>query len=404
VLKLDLKVIGDKIETMVLDAVYRWDVMLEKVMKYIDENEKRPANGNKNIEIRSMGKWIYHQQENYTQHKYNMKNQSIYTKWKYFLEEYEEYFMSNEEEWINKLMEVKKNINENKKKPSSSKTQKNINNCIYLLGCWIDTQIANYKNNKKNMKKSNIKKIWEEFIIEYKQYFISSEEEWKNNLIEVKFYIEKNKKRPSQIDKIKDIQKLGSWINTQLINYEKKQYIMKKINIREQWEKFILEYKQYFILNEDEWKNNLTKIKDYILKFNKRPSEADSNEDISYLGKWISHQLLNFKKNIGIMKNNYIKKEWNEFINNYKKYFLSFDEIWKNKLLDLKKYINEYKKRPSPVDKNKEIQQLGSWINMQLYNYKNNKKNMKDLSIRKTWEEFIKEYIEYFPNIIKDNK
>jgi len=51
---------------------------------------------------------------------------------------------------------------------------------------------------------------------------------------------------------------------------------------------------------------------------------------------------------------------WTTFINSneYKVYFLSNNEIWLNKLDQLKEYINEHNKLPSTIDKNPSIKQL----------------------------------------------
>ena len=100
-----------------------------------------------------------------------MKCDVIRNKWKEFIEDlkYKQYFISNEEEWYIKLAEVKKYIDDNKKKPN--RFNKNIN--IKQISRWIETQQINYKKNIKNMVDINIKNKWKEFIEDpkYKQYF-----------------------------------------------------------------------------------------------------------------------------------------------------------------------------------------------------------------------------------------
>jgi hypothetical protein len=70
---------------------------------------------------------------------------------------------------------------------------------------------------------------------------------WKNNLNLVKNYIDKNKMRPSTESKNIEIKKLGNWLNAQNQNYKNNKYIMKDKNIKEMYENFIKEYKEYFI-------------------------------------------------------------------------------------------------------------------------------------------------------------
>ncbi len=50
------------------------------------------------------------------------------------------------------------------------------------------------------MKDSNIRKLYEEFIEKYKEYFLDNNENWLNNIKLVSDYINKNSKRPSTID------------------------------------------------------------------------------------------------------------------------------------------------------------------------------------------------------------
>jgi hypothetical protein len=166
---------------------------------------------------------------------------------------------------------------------------------------------------------------------------------------------------------------------------------MKNEDIKKQWEEFIKEYKQYFISNEEKWIQTLDKVKEYINTHNKLPSSTDKNKEIKVLGIWICHQKANYPDK-EIMKNEDIRKLWEEFIKEYEEYFLSNEEIWKHKLDKVKEYINTFNKLPSSTDKNKEIKVLGSWIGTQKAKYPD-KQIMKNEDIRKQWEEFIKEYL-----------
>jgi superfamily II DNA/RNA helicase len=71
------------------------------------------------------------------------------------------------------------------------------------------------------------------------------------------------------------------------------------------------------------WEDNLTKVKKYIDDNKKRPSTTDKDETIKQLGKWLSHQTENYKGNKHNMKDENIKKKWEEFIQDdkYKEYF-----------------------------------------------------------------------------------
>jgi hypothetical protein len=202
----------------------------------------------------------------------------IRVKWEEFQEEYNSYFISNEEIWMDNLNKVNEYINSNKKRPSDSDKNKDIK----VLGSWIHCQQTNNTQNKCIMLLiPEIKVKWEEFLEEYKEYFQSNEETWMNNLNKVKEYINTNKKRPSTIDKNKDIQILGSWIGTQQKNYKKNKYIMLTPEIRLKWEEFLEEYNNYF--NSDDNKSVITESTDITNKCeedNDIIEETDEEEEI----------------------------------------------------------------------------------------------------------------------------
>jgi superfamily II DNA/RNA helicase len=198
--------------------------------------------------------------------------------------------------WTRNLEEVKKYIDENNKRPSTIDNNKNIK----YLGIWLAHQQKNYLKYQQIMSNENIRDIWTNFINndKYKKYFLSNEQEWKNNLEEVKKYINVNNKRPSSEDKDKNIKYLGNWILHQQRSYLENQMIMSNNNIRDIWKNFINDekYKQYFLSNEHEWKNNLEEVKKYIDENNKRPSNGDENIIIKKMSKWICTQQCNYTK------------------------------------------------------------------------------------------------------------
>ena len=219
--------------------------------------------------------------------------------------------------WNNKLKLLEDYIIENKKRPS--RCDKNTD--IRVLGIWVSHQLKNYKKNKTIMKDENIRKQWEEFKEKYKEYFMSNEEVWIFNLELVEKYIIDNKKTPSEKDKNKDIKVLGIWVSNQQKNYKKNEYNMKNENIREHWGELTEKYQEYFMSYEEAWIFKLKLVEKYIIDNKKTPSRCDKNKYIKVLGKWLSHQQQNYKKNEYNMKNENIREQWKEFIEKYKEYF-----------------------------------------------------------------------------------
>jgi hypothetical protein len=147
-----------------------WYITLEQVKKYMDDNNKRPSSHDKDDHIKYLGSWFTSTQpQNYSKKDKIMENIEIYNEWTKFIndEKYKKYFLTNEDEWIIILNDVKKYIDTNNKRPTSQ--DKNI---IYRkLGNWI---IANTKKFKtKSMNNEEIYKKWTEFINDpiYKKYF-----------------------------------------------------------------------------------------------------------------------------------------------------------------------------------------------------------------------------------------
>ena len=164
------------------------------------------------------------------------------------------------------------------------------------------------------------------------------------------------------------------------------------------WTNFINDekYIKYFVSNEDIWNNKLKELKLYVNENKKRPSIKDINTKT--LGLWLSDQLTNYKTKKKIMAKNKIYDNWTNFINDekYIKYFVSNEDIWNNKLKELKLYLNDNNSKPPIKDINTKT--LGLWLSTQTTQYKTKKKIMSKNEIYDNWTNFINDekYIKYF--------
>ena len=369
-----------------------WNEKLIKLEEYIIENGKLPFTTDKNKNIKILGLWVSTQKQNYKNNTWIMKNEEIKKQWEEFIEKYKEYFKSDIEKWKENLNKLKKYIIENGKLPST--TNKDIN--IKSLGIWLSTQKKNYKNNELIMKNEEIKKLWENFIEKYSYLFKSDIEKWKEKINKLENYIIENEKLPSQYNKHINIKSLGSWLSTQKKNYKNNELIMKNKEIKKIWENFIEKYSYLFKLDIEKWKENLNKLENYIIENKKLPSQYDKDINIKSLGVWLLSQKQHYKNNEYIMKNDEIKKQWEEFINKYNDLFKTNKELWIDNFKQIEEYINKYNKLPSKNDKDKNIKYLGCWLSHQKNKYKNNTGIMKNEEIRGLWEQFIEKYKELF--------
>jgi hypothetical protein len=93
---------------------------------------------------------------------------------------------------------------------------------------------------------------------------------------------------------------------------------MKNLKIYKLWEEFQEKYSEYFMSNEEQWKNTLIKICKYIDENKKLPSQYNKNDSIKKLGKWIQYQKQNYAKKERIMKTSLENRElWEEFREKY---------------------------------------------------------------------------------------
>jgi hypothetical protein len=147
-----------------------WMKKIEWVMKYIDDNKKRPSSEDINKEIKAYGQWASQQKNYYIKNESIMKNEVIRNKWNIFINDnkYKQYFISNDDRWINTLEIIKKYIEDEKKLP----TKYNKNKEIKQLGKWLSTQQQNYSKKEHLMIDKLIREKWELFINENKKYYL----------------------------------------------------------------------------------------------------------------------------------------------------------------------------------------------------------------------------------------
>jgi superfamily II DNA or RNA helicase len=299
-----------------------WMKTLEEVKKYIDENNYRPSANkqNSNPRIQQLGRWINIQKYNYDKKIKSMSNKNNYNEWTIFINDikYKKHILITPyDKWYEILEKCKEYIDKNRKRPNA---KINIDKNIKQLGEWIGTQTKNYKNKTQIMSNNEIYNTWNEFINDekYKIHFcVSNEDIWYEKLDEVKQYINKNHKRPTEcIKDNEEIKKLGRWLCQQIVNNNKQQHLLTNNEIKNEWNNFITDpkYKEHFKSRDNDWYDQLNKVKEYINVNKKRPSSKDKNQDIKKLGMWIVKQKKNYNNKKFIMSDNKIYDKWKEFI------------------------------------------------------------------------------------------
>jgi len=375
-----------------LDNTEKWLLKLAKVKEFINENKKRPSSHSKNDDEKKLGNWIGTQVKNYKTKSHIMTNPQIYDTWNSFTQEYTEYVMTNEEQWLLKFESVKAFIDNYKKRPT--KESKNlVEKC---LGNWISDQLTNYKTKLQIMKNPEIYDTWTQFTQEYREYVMTNEDQWFLTFESVREFMDNYKKRPSRNSKNTDENTLARWIDNHQHNYKTKIDIMKNPQIYDTWRSFTQEYAEYVMTNEDQWFLKFESVKAFMDNYKKRPSSTSKNVDEKRLGRWIGTQVTNYNTKSKIMKNPQIYDNWTQFTQEYAEYVMTNEEQWFLTFESVKAFIDNYKKRPSPTSKIVDEKTLGYWISAQLTNYKTKSNIMKNPQIYDDWTQFTQEYAEYF--------
>jgi hypothetical protein len=362
----------------------KWDRNLATVIKYIEDNSKLPSSENSDPEIKYIGLWLLNQKRNYLNSEYIMADTHIRKLWEDFYSKNEQLFMTNTEIWIANYNALKKYIQLKRKLPSVC--NKNIE--IKKLGGWTTNQKQNYSKKDNAMKDIQLLNMWESLINEYPEVFMSRKELWLNKYNILKQYIEINNKLPTESDE----KILNTWVRSQKENYPTKEQIMSDIEIRKLWEKLISENVTLFMKIDEIWKNNLDKCNKYIQANHKVPSTRDKNSEIKYIGSWLSKQKGDYINERFTFKDINIRKLWEKFNETHKNYLMQNKEKWMDNLNASKTYIKKFGKKPSEKDTDAKIKYLGKWLSHQRENYSTEKKSMKDVNIRKLWEEFTEEF------------
>jgi hypothetical protein len=359
----------------------KWAQVLDELKAFINDNKRRPSVGSKDKEEKQLAQWTTDQQK-----LKNKMDANRYSLWTQILEEYKEYFVSDDELWLQKIEALKSFINDNKKKPSEDSKILSVK----TIGRWLSNQNTNYKNNKMDANRTS---LWTQFLEEYKEYFLTDDELWLQKLEALKSFINDKKTRPSQHTTDINENSIASWFGTQQQTYTNNKMDANRSPL---WILFLEERKEYFPTEDDKWFIQFEEVKTFMDANKKRPSTSSKNIEEKSLGTWLTNQITNYKNKLQRMSDEKYYKLFQTFLKEHKKYFITDDEIWFEILEEVKTFMDAKKKRPASSDKNATIAKLGRWVGQQKLNYKNKDRglSLSHINNRTLWEQFSKEYLD----------
>jgi superfamily II DNA or RNA helicase len=374
----------------------RWREKLALVKQYLTTHRQAPSQKSKNPDTKTLGVWLVNQKQNYTNNARIMSNPAIRQEWEntladpacgpYLKPRY------NDQDWCDQLSLVKEYLTTHKKAP----TPYSENHDTKTLGSWICTQKTNYPKNAQIMSNPAIRQEWENTLADpvYGSYLKvhDNEQDWRNKLALVKQYLKTYQQSPSNSSKNHETKSFAQWIGHQKQNYAKNAHSMSNPAIRQEWESTLADpaYGPYLQTNEQDWRDKLALVKQYLTTHQQAPSTTSKNPDTKNFGKWIGHQKQNYAKNAFIMSNPAIRQEWENALADpaYGPYLKprDNDQDWRDQLALVKQYLTTHQQAPSSHSKNSDTKTLGIWINMQKHQYAKNIRIMSNQAIRQEWE------------------
>ena len=368
-----------------------WYNKLTKLIKYIDLNKRKPLYSTKNE--RPMYFWFQNQINNRKTEKYSMINEDIRNSWDAFIKNHQKYLLINITVWNSKLAELKAFINLNKHKPSQSKKKEQV------MYSWLMNQIKYRKSEKYNMSNENNRNIWDTFIKDYQEYFISSKgvlnnnvtvEMLNNNVIEE---IMNDNLTEKIINDTVTVKMLNDTVTVEMLNDN----VIEKIVSDNVIKKMINNNLTQIITNNnlaekimndnlagEMINNNVTEemiinnITEEIINNNVIEEIINNNITEEMIINNLAEEIMNNNLTVEIMNNNLTVEIMNNNLT---------VEIWNNNLTELKIFINLNKRKPSYKIKTEKL--LNHWLWYQQENRRTEKEIMVNKVIRTIWDTFV---------------
>jgi hypothetical protein len=309
-----------------------WNKRFEELKNYVEKNKKRPS------QRTELGIWFRTQQKAYNTDINKIKGNPIvkdnHAKFTEFLETYGKYLCIFDLQWDITLKELDTFIEKHKRKPSSHVSNKillemkdKVSKEEYaillenaenekILEKWSYRQTENYKNNKGKLGKNMYRKKWEEFrskhyniAFSHEDKFLNYIEGFKQNIDELKKFINQNNKRPRKEQNIKkNISEkeinLGQFTGNHINRYDargpefSKGNIMKNPEVWQMWNKMISDpkYKNYFINDKvQDFRDDFSKLCLHVEKTGKAPRQSGAGDpEEKRLGIFVSHRKKNY--------------------------------------------------------------------------------------------------------------
>jgi len=330
----------DSIDMKVWSKSDGFEYMYQEVKMWIDENDKIPSSGSKNIIEKKLGYWCSGMRQNKKQNNinsYRLKQLDNLSYW-YWGDNIIRHIKTFDQTYS----ELKQWININNKIPSYGSK----NNTEKQLGQWCSRM-------RKNKKQSKLEYIQIKQLEELHGWYWELDDIFDEYCNKLKQWIDICNKYPSQHSKDKIEKQLGVWCTRN--RKCKKEGVLDNKKIKQ-----LEELDGWFWKLDDPFDENYNKLKIWIEKHNTLPLPSSEDPEEIRLSRWCSHKRHNKKK--GRLEYEKIKQlelltYWFWTDETIERNTSSFDNIFNS----LKIWIEKNNRIPSNSSKNKEERQFGVW-------------------------------------------
>jgi len=207
--------------------IARWNMLFNDLNEYVSVNKKLPLVCI-DKKMRYLNVWAHIQMNIYKNKTGIMKNKEICGKWKSFIQEYKNLFITRKEKWYQKFELLNNYVNEYKKLPSNDNPN---------LQKWCKNQRFRFDHKSKCMKDKEIYNTWKEFTKANQYLMTTNRRRWHNKLetVKIQFY---------KLDSMKNQERkpIMDWIRKQIFKYLNKTGCMKDQKTYDEWTKFKNEF------------------------------------------------------------------------------------------------------------------------------------------------------------------
>ena len=426
-----------------------WHLKYERLLEFINENERMPKRTKFNADECEIADWITENNNQYPIKDRALSDQNIWQIWDKFMKDYDSLINKDYYEYIDEIKVYSEFCDKNKRCPLFENDVENELNKWYEKN---NKQHENHKNNKAYQKEID---AWTAFKTKYNNLFeqrllkiaeinnilklkkdkakiINANNKTKKlnksipiNTIEKlitrindidKFYNkfevipeEKKDKLPNMSDEEFEHMKIfGKWIDGAKGSYNKNIGLMKTVDARKLFDKFIAKYN--ILTEEEEW------LQSYEIILNKATNnEYPNSRKDSKLYNWIYNNKNKYDLNDGkgiINKYDGLREKFKILIDNYPNLFIDYEklknDIWNENYENLIKFIdnplNIEKKLPSQyfnkdtelTNENKNEKALRQWYDDNNKYFKDSPENslhrMKQQKYYDLWKQFKIDY------------